>query len=672
MRLATACLLLGAVAGCPSSNTGPGTDTTTKVLETKAPPNEAIILGTSADGGSTRIALAEGENSVSVDTMLVKMGTPVTGATSPVKLTIGPNLDGKVKVGMYEEFSAGIGPQWRAGVWLSAFVAATTLNKDLTDFTFTADASGNVDGASASGLMTAGFLAAITGTEIDADATMTGIINPDGTIGPVGGIPHKFEALLEKGKKRLGYPIGMRMSEDFNTHQMVDLQQLAKNGGAKAVEVADVYAAYELMTGQKMARPVPVDESDMELEDEVIAAYDAKYTAWQQLLMQNWDMLLELDSMGQLPAGLIAVAQVAQDEASIAEKLRKEGFAPSAYKHIVQAWTYAAAAAATSEIITQVKAGDFAGAKVTLQNIEALANTTESVLREVGEMKPDTMGGHLQMLSSYDRAVAGLAAYFQATTSAQYAEMYLDQLSYVPASDLATFDVAEQTVQVVAPTVLTIARAVANTLQASESKEIEGVKSLDYMCSLPNVKRLAASYQSAAAANVTYFEALVGVTDDNTRNQVVMMEPDYLTAYIAANLPNMPGSAQTLKDEWKEDSLSWRLMTLSAAQLAYFKASTLISKWYSLGVQNDWLTGRATSVEHEKAFLNMLSTAEKKARENARAAKVATGSIPVQARIAYQNARVLREGDLADKLDALEAFWQSSAYSQTAVMLARN
>jgi hypothetical protein len=82
--------------------------------------------------------------------------------------------------------------------------------------------------------------------------------------------------------------------------------------------------------------------------------------------------------------------------------------------------------------------------------------------------------------------------------------------------------------------------------------------------------------------------------------------------------------------------------------------------------------GRAISVEHEKAFMNTLTTAERKARENARAALVATGAIPVQSRIAYQNARVLREGDLADKLAALEAFWASSAYSQTAVMLARN
>ena len=42
-------------------------------------------------------------------------------------------------------------------------------------------------------------------------------------------------------------------------------------------------------------------------------------------------------------------------------------------------------------------------------------------------------------------------------------------------------------------------------------------------------------------------------------------------------------------------------------------------------------------------------------------------------RLHYQNARVLREGgDLGDRLRALELYWLSSVYSQTAVMLARN
>src|SRR5262249_33659478 len=145
-----------------------------------------------------------------------------------------PNADGSVQVGIYEELSGGTGPQWRAGVWVSAFVAATTLNKDLTDYTFSASSGGYIDGASASGLMAAGFLASLTGTHVDPSVTMTGIINPDGTIGPVAGIPEKFLGSIEKGKKRLGFPIGMRYTRSEATGENIDLVELAKAHGAEA------------------------------------------------------------------------------------------------------------------------------------------------------------------------------------------------------------------------------------------------------------------------------------------------------------------------------------------------------------------------------------------------------------------------------------------------------
>ncbi len=635
-------------------------------------PDQAAILGTDANGGSTIIPLSERETTVSVDSMWVKLGPPASGGSSPVNLTIAPNPDGKVRVGMYEEFSGGLGPQWRAGVWLSAFLASTTINKDLTDFKFTAEAGGNVDGASASGLMTAGYLAALTDVAIDPLATMTGIINPDGTIGPVGGIPHKFAGSIEKGKKKLGYPIGMRFMQDMNTGENVDLVKLARDGGAEAVEVSDIYGAYELMTGKKLARQVPVEEREMELEDDVISAFETAYTTWQKKVAEEWDRIIELDQHGRLPQGLINLALEARREVEVAEKQHQQGFAPSAYKHIVDAWIYAAAATSTSEILELVTAGDLVGAKARLLEFESLADQTEPVLRKIAEMRPDTMGGHMQMLSAYQKGVAGMAALMQFGNTGEYTRSFLDGLEMLPPEQLAEWEITEQTVSMTAPTVLAVARSVANSAVAHESIAIEGTKDISYMCSLPNVRRLAASYQSAAAANVTYFETLLGVTDDYTRNRVASMEPDYLTAYIASLLSKLSGMPDTLKKEWGEESLPWGLLTLASSQLAYFKASTLISRYYSLSVQNDWMTGLPTSVQHEKAFMNMLTSAETKARENARGAKVATGTIPVQARIAYQNARVLREGDLADKLNALEMFWQSSAYSQTAVMLARN
>jgi uncharacterized protein len=674
---------------------GPGQTPTTKgpkgahtkqyaPLEMKADAkakNQAVILGTDTRGGSTVIPLVEGEGSVKLDTMLVKVGDgAITGDTAPVTLTTGPNVDGEVRVGIYEQLAGGAGAQWRAGVWLSSFIAATTLGKDLTDFKFSAESGGSVDGASASGLMTAGFLAALTGAEIDRKATMTGIINPDGTIGPVAGIPQKFIASIDKGKTRLGYPIGMRYSEDLLTGKRVDLVELAKSKGATAVEIGDVYDAYHLMTGKTLPRPVPVDEADMQVDDAVAKLLEAKYDEWQKQLAEEWARILELDAAGRLPASLAQLALAARQEATTAEKLHHQGLAAPAYNRIATAWLFAASATSVADVLDQVRDGNLEGAVAKLVEFEASMTTTETTLRTIGGLKPDSMGGHLQVLSAFQKALVGWGFHGFAQERTLAAKLFLMQLATLPAAKLHSPAVADEVVANVAPAVLAIGRGIAGSTMALQALEIEQESSVNYLCSLPNVKRLSESFRSAASANLAYFEALfvkpaaqsVGISDDQARVRYATAEPDYLVAYMAAHLNEMAGLPDALKKEWGEESMAWRLASLAASELSFFRSSLLIGKHYSLGVQNDPISGISLSVEHDKAFMHMLTSAERKARENARAAKIATGAIPIQARITYQNARVLREGDLDDKLRALEGFWASSVYSQTAQMLARN
>src|SRR5262245_57706220 len=184
------------IVACGGGQHGTPGGTMTGTVKTYAPlgikqdaktPSQAVILGTDDKNGSTVLPLPVAGSKANVDAMFVKLGgsSAASGGFTPVLLKTAPNPDASVTVGSYAELSAGTGSQWRAGVWVSAFVAATALGKDLTDFTFTASSGGFIDGASASGLMAGGFLAAMTGVAVDPSVTMPGIINPDGTIGPV-------------------------------------------------------------------------------------------------------------------------------------------------------------------------------------------------------------------------------------------------------------------------------------------------------------------------------------------------------------------------------------------------------------------------------------------------------------------------------------------------------
>ena len=77
--------------------------------------------------------------------------------------------------------------------WLAAFNASQALSLPVTAHEFLVKAGGTIDGPSAGMLMTVAMIALIKGDPIRPDTTMTGCINPDGTAGPVGGIPQKMQ-----------------------------------------------------------------------------------------------------------------------------------------------------------------------------------------------------------------------------------------------------------------------------------------------------------------------------------------------------------------------------------------------------------------------------------------------------------------------------------------------
>lgn len=644
-------------------------------------PNQAVILGTDANNGSTVLPLPTTMTKSIVDAMFVEMGggKPATGGSTPVTLATSPNPDQAVQVGVYEEFSGGAGPQWRAGVWVSAIVASQLLGKDLTDFTFSATSGGYIDGASASGLMTAGFLAGMTGTPVDPTATMTGIINPDGTIGPVGGIPEKFLGSIAKGKKRLGYPIGMRKAKSEATGELVDLVELAKAHGAEAIEIADVHDAYKLLTHKALPETLPASEADMRLDAGTQRALEDKYKQWQQRLAQEWGPLMQLESAGRIPVMLETMRTYTKTYAASAEALHKQGKLGAAYQRMLLAWTFATSTNTTYDLLNQVKKGDLNGAIAAIKTLDQLSANTSAIFQKIGALRPKTLGGHLQVMAAFRTALQSFVYRQVANGVVEQTVGMLGELSHEPVATLGSPAVADRVMASVAPALLYLGRASAETSLALEELDFEKEDSVTYMCSVPNVLRMATSFQSAAAAGVTYFDTIVledlskavGLPLAQTRQRFELVEPDYLVAQTMVKIGDNVGFIKEMKTAWGEHSLPWGLMSLAASELGYLSSIQLIAKYYSLGIH----TGddnKVDKIEFAQAFANMLASAERNARANARAAKIAAGAIPVQAKLSYEVAIVERDGDLSDKVDALGEFWASSYFSQTAVMLARN
>ena len=187
------------------------------------------------------------------------------GGLARLWIEVEPNPELRAPIRFAETVSGGVGEAWRATVWMALLAAGEVLDVDPFSLRVTVEAEGAVDGPSAGALMAAAIMAGANRVPIRQDVTITGTLNPDLTIGPVGGIPEKVKAALDAGKKVIGIPTGQRRSESLTTKQKVDVVKMAERRGARVAMVPDIEAAYALMTGKVLPAVVPLTREDMAL-----------------------------------------------------------------------------------------------------------------------------------------------------------------------------------------------------------------------------------------------------------------------------------------------------------------------------------------------------------------------------------------------------------------------
>lgn len=200
------------------------------------------------------------------------------GGSRELIVRLEPSDAGDPRIGFFESEFFAAGEQWRAAGWMAGVVAALVSGQSLARWRVSYDVPGLIDGPSAGGLMTATLLSAFQGAEIRADTTMTGTINPDGSIGPVSGIYYKLQGARDAGKTRVLIPAGGRMEQEEDGHT-VDLYQRGKELGVDVVEVADVYQAYAWLTGN----PLPEEQDHgqaFKLPPRALQALEHSYGRW--------------------------------------------------------------------------------------------------------------------------------------------------------------------------------------------------------------------------------------------------------------------------------------------------------------------------------------------------------------------------------------------------------
>lgn len=201
-----------------------------------------------------------------------------TGRAMEMTVGLAPSNVGEARVGFFESEFMGAGEQWRAAGWMASVVSALYAGKPPSLWRVYFDVPGNIDGPSAGGLMTSTVLSLVLGQPMLPDVTMTGAINPDGSIGPVGGIYYKLAGAKAAGMRKVLIPAG-GSTEKLGDGKSADLIARGRELGLQVVPVADVAEAYQHLTGRALAT-LPDDGRAFRLPTRTNEALQNSYRRW--------------------------------------------------------------------------------------------------------------------------------------------------------------------------------------------------------------------------------------------------------------------------------------------------------------------------------------------------------------------------------------------------------
>lgn len=208
-----------------------------------------------------------------------------TGVITTVTVTIQSNGSGRVFVDTLSLAQVDMQGSARLSVKVASSYVSNddncSINPSSYDYFFVIrSASPIIGGPSAGGIMTAAVISLLEGWNMDEKTVMTGMINPDGSIGPIGGITQKIDAAASVGAQRFLIPEGQNtytevvtetvpLPNGWNQYQKTITRNVSdyalENYGIEVQEVTDINDVLRYYTGHYF--PVTASEHSISTEE---------------------------------------------------------------------------------------------------------------------------------------------------------------------------------------------------------------------------------------------------------------------------------------------------------------------------------------------------------------------------------------------------------------------
>lgn len=178
------------------------------------------------------------------------------GSTARIEVTVAPNGSGHV----FMDTSSFTQVDMQGSAKLATRVASsiTGLPREDFDYFFVVETrSPIIGGPSAGAEMTVATVAAMMNWTVDDNAIMTGTVNLDGTVGPVGGIPEKAEAARDAGAGLFLFPHGQANATTGDDEQVHVPTYCREELGITCEATTDIRESVAHMTGHRFPAPEP-------------------------------------------------------------------------------------------------------------------------------------------------------------------------------------------------------------------------------------------------------------------------------------------------------------------------------------------------------------------------------------------------------------------------------
>ncbi len=563
-----------------------------------------------------------------------------TGGVATERITIGPSDDGSLSVDISQDEVGGVGDMTQAASW-NAVAVATLLSGAPLDIAYRFAFDGRIDGPSAGALTTVGLLSLFYGDPIRVDATMTGTINPTGTVGTVGGIPEKIQGVIDAGTiTTVLIPSGQRNTPDASG-ALVDVVRLGADNGVEVIEVANVYDAYTQLTGADLPRPesgagpVVADGGYTKFRsaaDQMLAGYDRAAAEFAALDPTVREAAAE-------------VVDQADASAARARDLQVQALQGGAFFEASQAMLLMQATSSTFRTLQDLIITGGAAIEARLAAAASSESEFTAFLDQLSTFQPETLGDVEALVSAYGNAFDSYTLLLYATSSLQTiadttaAGGYtaVDQLLTDVVMPLLFYDMARSNLQF-AKSLFDIGRDNGGSPVAADA-DLEAIGSF---------------YRRAADADWAAFESVViqsaaearGESNDVFRGALAAADFDVALAYTAQQaLPEI--------ESYLGEGSNAPYAAMGYGYVNYARNAVLIEKYYNNGILDENLA--LVGVASETVLTEALDLGR---AQTERAATVLSdnGTDPVIVAGAYEQAGVAREGDVADKFQAISQY----------------